>query len=121
MNALYLVLKMHVLVKGYFYILSNSTRTLLYVGASKHISERLEAPENGSSARFTKKYHVKYVMCYEEFEDSKLALKREKQVKNWKKQWKWNLIKEANPNLTDLWNEISKILKLVRHKQVQHK
>jgi putative endonuclease len=106
MKTLYLVIKMYVLVKGYFYILSNSTRTLLYVGATKYISDRLEAHKNGSGAKFTKKYHVKYLMYFEAFEDSKLAFKREKQVKNWKKEWKWNLIKGTNPNLIDLRDEV---------------
>jgi putative endonuclease len=90
------------MTKGYFYMLSNSTRTLLYVGATKNLLNRIQLHEQGKGASFTKKYHMKYLVYNEEFEVLKDAFKREKQVKNWKKDWKWNLVKETNPNLLDL-------------------
>jgi len=66
-------------------MLSNSTRTLLYVGATKDLLNRIELHENGKSAHFTKKYHMKYLLYYEDFQVLKDAFNREKQVKNWKK------------------------------------
>ncbi len=48
---------------------------------------------------FTKKYHIHDLVCFEEFEEKHMARKREKQLKNWHRQWKWNLIKESNPYL----------------------
>lgn len=64
----------------------------------------------GKGAVFTKKYHVKYLMCFEKYEVLKDAFKREKQVKNWKKEWKWNLIKENNPDLLDLRDDLESLL-----------
>ena len=90
------------MIKGYFYILSNSTRTLLYVGATKNLYKRLKLHQRGQGAAFTKKYHLNILIYYEEYEDLKDAFKREKQIKNWRKEWKWNLIKENNPDLIDL-------------------
>ena len=42
-------------------------------------------------------------MCYEEYPNFHDAFTREKQRKNWKREWKWNLIKSLNPDLNDLY------------------
>jgi putative endonuclease len=97
------------MAKGYFYILSNSTRTLLYIGATKDLLNRIDLHEKGKGAVFTKKYHMKFLMCYEEYDVLSDDFKREKQVKNWKKEWKWNLIKENNPDLLDLRNDLDSL------------
>jgi len=89
------------MAEGYMYILSNSTRTLLYIGATKNLHERLKLHERGKASIFTKKYHIKYLMYFEKFEILAEAYKREKQIKNWHKDWKWNLIKKMNPELLD--------------------
>lgn len=88
-------------------MLSNSTRTLLYVGATKDLLNRIELHENSKGARFTKKYHLKYLVYYEECQILADAFKRERQVKNWRKEWKWNLIKKNNPNLIDLRGDLN--------------
>ena len=49
-----------------------------------------------------KKYSVYELIYFEEFEESLIARRREKQLKNWHKEWKWNLIKKSNPNLITL-------------------
>ena len=90
------------MTKGYFYILSNSTRTILYVGATKNLINRIKLHEKGKGGVFTKKYHLKFLMYYEEFADLSDAHLRDKQIKNWHKDWKWNLIKKVNPDLQDL-------------------
>ena len=90
------------MTKRYFYILSNSTRTILYVGATKNLVNRIRLHEKGRGSKFAKKYHLKYLIYYEEFEDVSDAFIREKQIKNWHKDWKWNLIKKVNPDLQDL-------------------
>ncbi|RNC91940.1 MAG: GIY-YIG nuclease family protein [Allomuricauda sp.] len=95
------------MMMGYFYFLSNSTRTLLYAGATQNLKERLLLHEKGKASVFTKKYHLKYLVYYEVFASKSEAFVREKQIKNWRKEWKWNLIKETNPDLIDLKSEIS--------------
>lgn len=95
------------MAKGYFYILSNSTRTLLYVGATSNLTKGMLLHEKGKGAVFTKKYHVKYLVYYEEFDEKGTAFEREKQIKNWHREWKWNLVKKKNPELRDLRYELS--------------
>ena len=59
--------------------------------------------EEGS--RFTAKYKLKMLVYYEEFQYIDDAIKREKQLKNWHRQWKINLIEEDNPDWKDLWKK----------------
>ena len=83
----------------YCYILSNKNRTVLYIGYTEDLMKRVEQHKNGTRTNFTKKYNVTQLIYVEEFKNKKEAKKREKQLKNWHKEWKWNLIKETNPLL----------------------
>ncbi len=51
---------------------------------------------------FTKKYKVKKLVYVEEYNDINEAIAREKQLKNWHRDWKINLIKKVNPNFEDM-------------------
>jgi putative endonuclease len=77
---------------------------MLYVGVTADLYKRMIQHKNGEGSAFTKKYHLKYLMHYEEFISIEQAIAREKQLKNWQSEWKWNLIKEKNPDLDDLFD-----------------
>tara|TARA_R110002072_G_scaffold2023_1_gene17181 strand:- start:447 stop:722 length:276 start_codon:yes stop_codon:yes gene_type:complete len=83
----------------YCYILSNKNRTLLYVGSTRDLEKRIKVHKSGNGANFTRKYNVFELIYFETFEDNKMARKRESQLKNWHKEWKWNLVKKSNPDL----------------------
>jgi len=83
----------------YCYILSNKNRTVIYIGYTDNLKRRIQEHKKGRGALFTKKYNIHDLIYYEEFESKIIAKKREKQLKNWHKEWKWNLVKETNPNL----------------------
>ena len=86
----------------YCYILSNKNRTVLYIGYTNDLNRRISEHQKGKGAVFAKKYNVSYLVYYEKFENIKKAKSREKQLKNWHKEWKWNLIKNSNPKLETL-------------------
>jgi putative endonuclease len=92
--------------KGYTYILTNKNLTVLYVGATKNLKNRIDCHKNGTGAVFTKKYNATILIYFEEFDDYHEAFVREKQLKNWHKEWKWNLAKISNPELKDLYLEL---------------
>jgi len=92
--------------ESFIYILSNKNRKVLYIGVTSNLLKRIEEHKNGIGSIFTKKYNVHDLLYVEEFNDINLAIKREKQLKNWNKAWKWNLIKETNPNLIDLYDQL---------------
>tara|TARA_R110002072_G_scaffold13058_8_gene55314 strand:- start:1530 stop:1799 length:270 start_codon:yes stop_codon:yes gene_type:complete len=53
-------------------------------------------------AIFPSKYKATDLLYYERIHGMMNCIDREKQLKNWHKEWKWNLIKEENPELIDL-------------------
>ena len=90
------------MIKYYCYILSNKNRTVLYIGYTDNLKRRIKQHKSGNGSLFTKKYNVTDLIYYEIFEENKSARKRERNLKNWHKTWKWNLIKQSNPNLITL-------------------
>ena len=86
------------MMKYYCYIISNKNRTVLYIGYTEDWKQRFKDHKNGRGTVFTKRYNIHYLIHLEDFESKKEAKSREKQLKNWHKEWKWNLIKASNPS-----------------------
>ena len=55
---------------------------------------------------FTKKYEVTRLVYFEAFEDIEGAIIRERQIKEWKRKWKTELIQSVNPYWRDLYEDI---------------
>ena len=92
--------------KGYPYILMSKTRTVLYTGVTADLKDRVWRHRQGKGYKFTAKYNIKFLVYYEEHATMLKAIAREKQIKNWERVWKLELIKSVNPKLRDLWDEI---------------
>jgi len=86
----------------YVYIMSNKGLTTIYIGVTNNLERRVLQHKLGKGSKFTKKYKVNRLIYFEELEDVNIAITREKQLKNWHRDWKWNLIKSVNPDLKDL-------------------
>lgn len=92
----------------YVYILINEGRNVLYIGIMNNIIRRTYEHKVGLVEGFTKRYRVKILVYFEEFQRAIDAITREKQLKNWHREWKFNLIRSKNPELKDLYDEILK-------------
>jgi putative endonuclease len=89
------------------YILTNKINTVLYVGATiKGLKARVWEHKQKLVEGFTKRYNVDKLVYFEPCEDLEQALEREKQLKNWHRQWKVNLIEKSNPEWKDLYDEL---------------
>ncbi|WP_319480449.1 GIY-YIG nuclease family protein [uncultured Draconibacterium sp.] len=88
---------------GFVYIMSNSKRTTFYIGVTSDLKTRIADHKNGIGSAFTSKYKLTDLMYYEDFPDIYQAIDREKQLKNWHRDWKINLIKSVNPEMNDLY------------------
>lgn len=86
----------------WIYILTNKMRGTLYIGVTGGLDDRIERHILGEGSSFTRKYNLTKLVYYEEFQYVNDAIAREKQLKNWHRQWKINLIEEVNPNWKDL-------------------
>lgn len=89
------------------YILTNYSNTTLYIGVTSDLIKRIWEHKNKVVDGFTKKYNVDKLVYYELCESIETAIKREKQLKNWHRSWKINLIKEKNPKFEDLTEKIN--------------
>jgi putative endonuclease len=92
--------------QGYIYIMSNYTRTTFYVGVTSDLVRRVSEHRDGRIPGFSQRYNLKYLVYYESIPSIKDAIRREKQLKNWHRDWKLNLITSVNPQLKDLAPEI---------------
>ena len=82
--------------------MTNKTNTTFYIGVTNNIVKRSFEHRTGLIDGFTKKYKLKKLVYIEEFSDVKEAISREKQLKNWHRDWKINLIRKENPDFEDL-------------------
>ncbi len=82
--------------------MSNKNRTTIYIGVTNDLERRVLEHKSGFGSVFTKRYCLHDLIYYESIYGMQNAIDREKQLKNWHKEWKWNLIKEENPKLEDL-------------------
>ncbi|TYP95650.1 putative endonuclease [Fodinibius salinus] len=89
---------------GFVYILSNKTKSTLYIGVTAVLDKRIFDHVYGEGAKFTAKYNVNILLYYEKYPNINEAIEREKQLKNWHREWKLNLIKSENPTLENLWD-----------------
>jgi len=84
------------------YILASQPYGTLYIGVTSNLSGRLWQHRNGVLGGFTERYSVKRLVWFEMYGEMASAIAREKQLKNWRRQWKINLIETGNPHWIDL-------------------
>ena len=92
--------------KGYVYIITNKNNSVLYVGVTSDLVRRVYQHKNKLVDGFSKRYNLDKLVYYEFSENIETAIQREKQLKNWHRGWKINLINEKNPNWDDLYETI---------------
>ena len=92
----------------YVYILTNINDNVFYIGVSNNIIRRIYEHKNKLVKGFSEKYNLGKLVYFESATDVNSALAREKQLKNWHRKWKINLIRSKNPNFEDLYQEILK-------------
>ena len=85
----------------YIYFMTNKYNTVLYVGVTNNLQQRVLQHKNRIS-NFTTRYNVTKVIYWEEFSDIRNAIAREKQIKSWSRERKERLINEINPEWRDL-------------------
>lgn len=84
------------------YILASKRNGTLYTGVTNNLLRRIWEHKNNIVEGFTKKYNVHLLVHYELFTDIRLALAREKEIKQWTRAWKTQLIEKDNP----LWKNL---------------
>ncbi|ATE67032.1 GIY-YIG nuclease family protein [Rhizorhabdus dicambivorans] len=84
------------------YILASGKHGRLYVGVTSDLPGRLHQHRESLIKGFTSRYGVTRLVHFELFGDMIMAIAREKQLKEWRRDWKLNLIEASNPDWIDL-------------------
>lgn len=93
----------------FVYIVASKPRGVLYTGMTSDLSGRAwEHRERGADG-FAKKYWAGRLVWFEAHEDFDSAMKREKLVKRWRREWKIKLIEDGNPTWRDLFPHALKL------------
>lgn len=91
---------------GYIYIMSNQKRGTLYIGVTSNLVKRVYEHKHKLFKGFTNDYNLDCLVYYEVIDSVETAIIREKQLKNWHRHWKINLIEKMNPEWDDLYENI---------------
>ena len=84
------------------YILANRYRGSLYTGVTSDLPGRVYQHRNGVVASYTQDRDIKRLVWFERHDDIEAAIRREKTIKRWPRQWKFNVIEADNPEWDDL-------------------
>lgn len=85
-------------------------RPTLYTGVTNNLVRRVYEHKNDLNEGFTSKYKLHKLVYYESLPTIELAIVREKQIKDMNRINKIKMIKNFNPNFTDLYNKIIKLV-----------
>lgn len=89
------------------YIMASRKNGTLYIGVTSNLTQRAWQHKASEAKGFTKEYKVVKLVYFEIFPDMNSAILREKQLKNWERKWKQDLIFKVNPEWRDLWPTIA--------------
>lgn len=90
----------------YVYIMTNSTRRVLYTGVTSNLRRRAYQHRNGIGKGFTSRYRARTLVWYEVHDGPGSAIQREKQIKAGRRRRKMELIRAMNPGWRDLYDEL---------------
>ncbi|MGC8494457.1 MAG: GIY-YIG nuclease family protein [Syntrophobacteraceae bacterium] len=88
------------------YILVSKKNGTLYIGVTSNLIKRVWEHRNNFVEGFSQRYGVHNLVWYELHESMESAIRREKRLKDWKREWKLHLIERTNPNWEDLYHAI---------------
>ena len=94
------------MTKYFVYILASKKNGTLYIGVTSSLEKRVWEHKQNLVEGFTKKYKVHMLVYFEEFNNPNQAIEREKNMKEWKRKWKIELIERKNFE----WNDLYRIM-----------
>jgi putative endonuclease len=90
----------------FLYMLASKRYGTLYIGVTNNLRKRLELHRLGRGSEFVRKYDVHRLVYCETYETAIEAIRREKQLKKWNRDWKVQLIEKDNLE----WRDLSDLL-----------
>ena len=91
----------------YVYILASKKNGTLYIGVTNDVVRRVYEHKEGLAEGFTKRHGVKSLVHFETYDSVETAIRREKALKTWLRDWKVALIERDNPDWDDLFQGLT--------------
>ena len=88
------------------YLLASRRNGTLYVGVTSDLVQRVWQHRSDIAEGFTKRYGVHLLVWYEMHATMEAAIRREKAIKEWRRDWKIELVESMNPDWRDLYDSI---------------
>ncbi len=88
------------------YMVASAPKGTLYIGVTSDLVKRVWQHKEGLADGFTQQYGVKTLVWFEPQGNAESAIRREKQLKKWNRDWKIQLIEVNNPHWRDLYQDI---------------
>lgn len=88
---------------AWVYILASRPLETIYTGVTTDLPRRIYEHREGLVEGFSNRYGIKTLVWYEQHEDIGTSIVREKQIKRWRRQWKFELIDKMKPDWQDLY------------------
>lgn len=92
------------------YMMTNESRVVLYIGVTNNLERRVWEHQHGEIKGFAKKYRIRHLVFHETFYQIHDAIRREKELKAWRRSNKNALVESMNPRWDDLSVELFKRL-----------
>ncbi len=86
------------------YILASRRGGTIYIGVTSDIHGRMAEHDQRLIDGFAKRYGITLLVYHEFHDDMAAAIRREKQLKEWRRAWKVRLIKSMNPEWVNLFD-----------------
>ena len=91
----------------YTYILANFPDSPMYIGMTDDLAFRVYQHRMKLKKGFTSRYGIWRLVWYEVFDERENAFRRERQIKEWKRAWKNELVRSVNPTWEDLYETLN--------------
>jgi putative endonuclease len=86
--------------------MTNRPDGILYTGVTSDLVRRAHEHRNGVTGGFTARYHLHRLVWFEWHDGILSAIRREKAIKGWPREWKARLIRHGNWNWDDLYETL---------------
>ncbi|CDZ33905.1 GIY-YIG nuclease family protein [Neorhizobium galegae] len=101
-------------MSGFVYMMSDKPRGVIYTGVTSDLQGRAWEHRNATQKGFTQKYKAKNLVWFETHPNIVAAIKREKSLKRYLREWKIRLVEELNPTWIDLYERVGEIENVYR-------
>ena len=92
----------------YVYLITNKSNSVFYIGITNNLVRRIYEHKGKFVEGFSRRYNLEKLIYYEVYNSPEDAIAREKQLKNWRRDKKLDLIIKINTEFNDLYDDIVK-------------